>query len=452
MHRSALFVDLYELTMAQVYYKEKIFAPATFSLFIRAYPQNRAFFVHAGLEEAVRYLQNFYFTAIELNYLQKTGLFTEDFLDYLKHLRFTGNVTAVPEGTVFFRDEPILEVTAPIIEAQMVETFVVNAIHFQTIIASKAARCRIAGGDRTLVDFSPRRTHGYDAGLQVARASYIGGFRATSNVLAGKWWEIPIVGTMAHSYITAFKEEIDSFRAFSNSFPENTILVVDTYDTVSGTYKAARVGLEMKQRGYTLRGIRLDSGDMISLSRIARKILDEFGLHETKIFASGGLDEYEITRFLEEGSPIDGFGVGTHLGVSEDAPSADIAYKLVEYNGRPIMKLSTDKVTLPGQKQIYRYYSDNGDMDHDLLCLHDEARPHGGFPLLEPVMVDGKTIWHEPIEEMRKRCTKQINRLPDSIKKLRSPLLYPVNKSRSLETLEQKTREKALTQVRRPTK
>ncbi len=450
MNRSALFIDLYELTMAQVYYREKMFAPATFGLFIRKYPRNRSFFVHAGLEDVLCYLQDFHFTETEIEYLHKTGLFTKDFLDYLKDLRFTGNVRAVPEGALFFKDEPILEVTAPIVEAQLVETFVINAIHFQTTIASKAARCRVAGGDRTLVDFSLRRTHGYDAGLQVARASYLAGFDATSTVLAGKQWGIPIVGTMAHSYITTFEEEIDSFRAFSHSFPENTIAVVDTYDTLSGIYKAAQVGVEMKQRGNALRGIRLDSGDMVSLSKEARKILDEFGLNDTKIFASGGLDEYEITRFLAEGAPIDGFGVGTHMGVSEDAPSADIAYKLVEYDGRPILKLSTGKATLPGQKQVYRYYAENGFMDHDLLSLHTETGSEGGVPLLEPVMKDGKIVRYDSLEQIRKRCLEQVSKLPDSIKKLNDPQPYRVDKSDLLEALQTETQEKALKQIKRP--
>lgn len=434
--------------MGQTYYREHMFGPATFSLFIRAYPHNRSFFVHAGLEDVLNYLQNFYFTAIEIEYLQKTGLFQEDFLSYLKELRFTGNVRSMPEGTVFFKDESILEVTAPIIEAQLVETFIINAIHFQTLIASKAARCRIAAPDRTLVDFSLRRTHGYDAGLQVARASYVAGFNATSNVLAGQRWGIPITGTMAHSYITAFEEEIDSFRAFSRSFPEHTILVVDTYDTISGIYKAAEVGVEMKKTGNILRGIRLDSGDMVALSKEARKILDQHGLNDTKVFASGGLDEHEIARFLGDRAPIDGFGVGTHMGVSEDAPSADIAYKLVEYDGRPILKLSTGKATLPGQKQVYRHYSDNGYPSHDTLDLHNEEPPAKGYPLLIPVMVDGKSVWHEPLEQMRNRCIEHVSRLPDSIKKLKDPHLYQVDKSPSLEALRKKAEDKAMKQIK----
>jgi len=274
-------------------------------------------------------------------------------LHYLSTLRFTGDVFAIPEGRIFFKDEPILEITAPIIEAQLVEPFVINVINFQTTIATKASRCVYAARGRKLVDFSLRRTQGVDAGLKVARASYIVGFGGTSNVLAGKLYNIPVFGTMAHSFITSFKKEIDAFRAFSKIFPQNTVLLIDTYDTIIGAHKAAIIGKELLYQGKKLKGVRLDSGDMAPLSKEVRQVFKEAGLNNVMIFASGGFDEYKIAKVLEQGAEIDAFGVGTKMGVSADAPYTDIAYKLVEYDGRPVLKLSMGKKTLVGQKQAF---------------------------------------------------------------------------------------------------
>ena len=329
--RDALFADLYELTMAACYFENGMFAPATFSLYIRKYGPHRSYLVSAGLEEVLDFLERFQFMPDELDFLQSTGLFSIDFLNYLERLRFTGELFAIPEGRLFFKDEPILEITAPVIEAQLIESFIINAVNLQVSIASKAARCIHAAGGKNLVDFSLRRTQGTDAGMKVARASYIAGFGGTSNVLAGKLYSIPISGTMAHSFVLSFEEEIEAFRAFARTFPDRTVLLIDTYDTVSGAKKAAAVGREMLEGGHMLKGVRLDSGDIAKLSKEVRRILDEAGLKEVIIFASGGFDEFEIEEVLSKGARVDAFGVGTKMGVSADAPYNDIAYKLVEY-------------------------------------------------------------------------------------------------------------------------
>jgi len=355
----ALLTDFYEFTMAACYYHRQMFAPATFSLFIREYPTNRGYFVSMGLEDVLEFLESFHFSQKDLDYLKSLSFFSDDFLHHLSTLRFTGNVFAIPEGRIFFKDEPILEITAPIIEAQLVETFVMNIVNLQVTVASKAARCVYAAKGRDVVDFSLRRTQGIDAGLKVARASYIVGFAGTSNVLAGKLYNIPIFGTMAHSFVTSFEREIDAFRTFAEMFPENTVLLIDTYDTIVGAHKAAIVGKEMLNGGKKLKGVRLDSGNMVSLSKEVRAVLKEAGLNNISIFASGGFDEYKIAQVIKEGAEIDAFGVGTKMGVSADAPYTDIAYKLVYYDGRPVLKLSTGKKTLVGEKQVFRIKEKN---------------------------------------------------------------------------------------------
>ncbi len=334
----ALLLDLYELTMAQSYVDEGMTAPATFSLFARHLPRDWGYLVAAGLDDVLSYLETLAFGAEELSYLRSTGLFTPTFLDHLGRLRFTGSVRAMPEGTVCFPNEPLLEVTAPIVEAQLVESAIVNQVHFQTLIASKAARCVEAAVGRRLVDFGLRRTHGYDAGLKAARSAYLVGFDATSNVLAGQRYGIPIAGTMAHSYVEAFGDEAESFRAFVRAYPDGTTLLVDTYDTVRGIERAAAVGRELAAAGHRLGGVRLDSGDLGADSAEARRILDAAGLTDATIFVSGNLDEHTIAALLAAGAPIDGFGVGTRMGVSADAPYLDMAYKLVAYDGRPTLK------------------------------------------------------------------------------------------------------------------
>jgi len=391
MKNLALFTDLYELTMAASYYDHGMFEPATFSLFIRKYPTSRRYFISAGLADVLDYLKDLKFASDDLNYLEETGLFKPGFLSYLEKFRFTGDVFAIPEGRLFFVNEPIIEITAPLIESQIVETFIINAINLQVMIATKASRCVHVAWPRKLVDFSLRRTHGIDAGMKVARASFIGGFEGTSNVLAGKIYGIPIFGTMAHSFVISFEKEIDAFRAFAQSFPENVVLLVDTYDTVSGTVKAAEVGREMALKGQKLKGVRLDSGDIAHLSREVRKILKRTGLRETTIFASGAFDEYKIQRILDQAGDIDSFGVGTKMGVSADAPYLDMAYKLVKYAGRPVLKLSPEKITLASEKQIFRFTTSKGKLKRDVIGLRED-KLEGGEPLLNRVMTRGKVI------------------------------------------------------------
>ena len=368
-----LFTDLYQLTMAQSYFAQQRNQPATFSLFIRTYPQHHTYFVAAGLATVLEYLAQVHFPPSALAYLQATGRFSTDFLAYLATWRFQGEVMALPEGTVFFINEPVVEVTAPIIDAQLVESFIVNAVHLQTLIATKASRCVQAAPGRRLIDFALRRTHGMDAGMKVARASYLAGFDSTSNVLAGHVYDIPIAGTMAHSYILCFPEEIEAFRAFAATYPQHTVLLIDTYDTLTGARRAAVVGQEMARRGQRLLGVRLDSGDMTALSKDVRAILDAAGLPEVQIVASGGFDEYAMAQAIEDGACIDMFGVGTKMGVAADAPYYDMAYKLVQYAGRPVMKLSAGKATLVEAKQVWRRTVD-GQYAEDILPCGMKSR------------------------------------------------------------------------------
>jgi nicotinate phosphoribosyltransferase len=444
----ALFTDLYELTMAASYFQHRMFAPATFSLFVRKFPPDRGFLVAAGLAEVLHFLETFSFSSADLAFLQQTGRFHTAFLDYLAELRFTGEVHAMPEGRVFFANEPLLEITAPVIEAQLVETYVLNAIHLQTLIASKAARCVAAAQGRTLIDFALRRTHGIDAGVKVARASYLAGFASTSNVLAGKRYGIPFSGTMAHSFVQTFDDEEAAFSAYAETFPDETALLIDTYDTLVGAQRAARVGQEMQRRGHQLRGVRLDSGDLLSLSHETRRILDAAGLTATRIYASGGLNEYEVARLVTAGAPIDVFGVGTDMGVSGDAPSLDMAYKLVEYAGRPRLKLSSKKVSYLGKKQVFRLTDANGHYERDLLGLREESPSSvvpslpasQVLPLLEKVMEAGRPCHPLPsLQESREFCAAERARLTEPYKALRSPAVYPVTLTPRLASLQEET-------------
>jgi nicotinate phosphoribosyltransferase len=436
MKTTALFMDLYELTMAQAFYRHGMSAEATFSLFIRKYPPNRAYFVSAGLEDVVSHLESFHFEQKDLDYLQGLGLFSEDFLAYLSTLRFTGDAHAMPEGRIFFRDEPVIEITAPIIEAQLVETFVINAVNLQVSIASKAARCVHAAQGRRLVDFSLRRTQGMEAGLKVARSAYIAGFAGTSTVRAGMLYGIPVSGTMAHSFVVSFEREEDAFRAFAETFPENTVLLIDTYDTVAGARKAIQVAKELSKRGRRIKGVRLDSGDMAGLSREVRKLFLEEGMEGMSIFASGGFDEFKIARVLKEGGDIDAFGVGTKMGVSADAPYTDMAYKLVCYDGRPVLKLSTGKRSLVGKKQVHRIFRDSK-MVMDTIALRNEQIQGEG--LLEEVMRKGRRVKEpESLQSMRARFQQDFSALAEDHKKLENPSLYTVEISPELKTFQEK--------------
>ena len=430
---AALFTDLYEVTMAASYVRERMHGRATFSLFVRTLPPGRAFLVAAGLEDVLGFLRTFRFSDGALAYLDRLGRFEPDFLEVLRSVRFTGDVRAVPEGTVLFADEPLLEITAPILEAQLVETAVINFCHFQTMLASKAVRSVLAARGRPVVEFGLRRTPGVDAGLKAARSAFVAGATMTSDVLAARWYDIPPTGTMAHSYVAAFREEIDAFRAFARAFPAGTTLLIDTYDTVAGAHKAVTVAREMEARGERLGAVRLDSGDLVALSREVRRILDDAGLDYVRIFASGGLDEHEIDRLLGAGAPIDAFGVGTRMDVSADAPYLDMAYKLVRYEGRDVLKTSAGKETWPGEKQVYRVRTADGRLAHDVLALRDEPPPDGGEALLQPVMAAGAPLAPAPtLPEIRDRCAAQVAALPEALRALTGPAVSPVRYSARL--------------------
>ncbi len=415
----ALLLDLYQLTMAQSYFAEGMDErQAVFGLYARSLPAGWGSFVAAGLDDVLSYLEAFAFSGDDLAYLEETGLFTGSFLDRLSTVRFRGDVRAMPEGTPFFPDEPVVEVEGPVLEGQLVETIVLNEIHFQTLIASKAARAVDAAGGRTLVDFGLRRTHRHAAGMRVARSSYLAGFDSTSNVLAGRAYGIPIAGTMAHSYVECFPDELAAFRAYARAYPDRAILLVDTYDTLAGVRRAAVVARELAASGHRLVGIRLDSGDLLSLSREARTILDEAGFPDATVFASGGLDELEVAALLGAGAAIDGFGIGSKLGTSADAPYLDIAYKLVAFDGRPVLKLSPTKATFPGAKQVWRITDAQGSIALDVLGLAAEDEPEGGEPLLVPVMRGGRRVWSESLDTARDRCRSHRATLPEAVRGL----------------------------------
>ena len=410
----ALLTDLYELNMAASYLRRGMDEPATFSLFVRRLPPSRGFLVAAGLESCLDFLSSFSFEEEDLRYLSETLGYDDATIEAFRGLRFEGEVWAVPEGRVVLANEPLLEVTAPIAVAQLVETYLLNQVTFQSTIASKAARCRLAVRGADLVDFAFRRTQGAEAAMAVARATAMVGFVATSNVEAARRYGLRAAGTMAHSFIEAFPTEEEAFRAFAQDFPDRVTFLVDTYDTLNGVRTAVRV---IRELGLADRlGIRLDSGDLAALSREARRILDEAGLPSVRIFASGGLDEYDLEELARSGAPIDAFGVGTKMGVSADAPYLDSVYKLVEYAGRPVVKLATDKVTLPGRKQVFR--GPGG----DVIGLRDEDPPRGAEPLLVPVMRGGRRT--EPpgtIAEARARVEADLERLPEEARRIRDP-------------------------------
>lgn len=409
----ALSTDLYELTMAQSYLENGKTKPAVFSLFVRDLPKNRNFLVSAGLETLVERVRNFRFEEEDLAYLESLKRFSKDFLSYLESYKFSGDIYAIPEGRIIFENEPLIQIEASLPEAQILETLVINTIHFQTLIASKAARSRLACGGKPLVDFGLRRAHGVEAGEYAARAAYIAGVGGTSNLKAGKKFGIPVVGTMAHSYVMVFDSEEEAFKSFAKSFPENAIFLIDTYDTV----EAARKVVKLVKEGVPALAVRIDSGDLAGLSKAVRRILDEAGLDRVKIIASGGLDEYDVKRLLEEGAPIDFFAVGTKLVTSADSPYLDMAYKLVEYGGEPKVKLSPGKASFPYKRQIVRYYNGDGVMDHDESLRYGEKA--GGEELVVKVVEGGKTVYKFPsLNEIRDTFLKDAGRLPERLKGL----------------------------------
>jgi nicotinate phosphoribosyltransferase len=437
-----LFTDLYELTMAQAYLAEGLKETAVFTLFVRRLPEVRNFLLACGLESVLAYLQHVRFTESDLAYLRSLELFSDDLLTWLSGFRFTGDVYAVPEGTPVFANEPILEIVAPIAEGQLVETFVMNQIHVQTVVASKGARVAAAARGRPVVDFGARRTHGIDAAVKGARALYIGGIHATSNVLAGKVYGIPVAGTMAHSYVQAHADEREAFRAFARIFPGTTLLV-DTYDTLEGVRHVVELATHAPEE-LKIGAIRLDSGDLGALAREARRILDATGLQQIRIFASSGLDEHAIAALLDAGAPIDGFGVGTGMGVSEDAPAIDIAYKLAEYGGEARTKLSRDKPILPGRKQLFRQAKE-GKAVGDVIALAGEQLD--GRPLLRAVMQGGHRTSEagEDLQSIRRRAAEELAALPAHVTSLEhADPPYPVSISAALSQRHEEVRNKLM--------
>jgi nicotinate phosphoribosyltransferase len=417
-----LFTDLYQLTMAAGYAAAGNTGTATFDLFVRSLPPARNFLVAAGLADALDHLEALHVTDAELEHLARLDWCDDEFLELLAGLRFTGEVAAVPEGEVVFGNEPILRVTAPLIEAQVVETRLLNLVASQTMVASKAARVAIASGGRRFVEFGARRTHGGDAAMQAARSSWIAGASGTSLVAAGVAYGLPLAGTMAHSFVMSFDDELEAFRAFARRFPDGAVLLIDTYDTEEGARRVVQVARELAGEGVRIAGVRLDSGDLARLSRSVRQILDDGGLADATIFASGDLDEYRITELLGAGAPIDAFGVGTQLGTSADAPSLGAVYKLVADEGGPKIKLSEDKVTLPGRKQVWRIADDASDR-YDVIALDGEDIdvPDGCLarPLLATVMVDGRRTRPDPsLDEIQQRCRDAVAALPSRLRSL----------------------------------
>ncbi len=440
-----LFTDLYELTMAQAYYCQGMHQTATFDLTVRSYPANRGFLVSAGLDDVLDYLSGLHFDDEAIAYLDSLGMFRPDFLAFLRRLRFTGSVRAIPEGRLVFADEPVLEITAPIIEAQLAETYIINQVNLQTALATKAARCVWAAQGRGIADFASRRTQGSDAAMKMARVSYVAGFASTSNVLAASYYGIPPAGTMAHSFISSFPSELDAFRAYARSFPDRTVLLVDTYDTVAGAWNSVTIAKELEQAGKRLTAVRLDSGNYAELGWQVRRVLDRENLDYVRILVSGGLDEYELESLVQAGAPIDLFGVGTKAGVSADAPWLDIVYKLVCFDGRPVMKLSEGKMSIPGTKQIFRRREEDTGLTGDVIGLQEESGPVGAEPLLQEVMTDGRrTSPSTPLDELRHRFREEFQSLPVRFKDLRRPPAFPVSISRRLQRMTAEVREEAV--------
>lgn len=435
----ALSTDLYELRMAASYLRRGMTGPATFSLFVRTLPQDRGFLVAAGLDECLRALEEFHFTKDDLDYLRDVVGLRPDILEAFKGMRFTGEVWAIPEGAPVFAGEPLLEVTAPIAEAQMVETLLLNVITFQTAVATKAARCRVAAAGADLFDFSFRRTHGVEAAMAVARVSAIVGFAATSNAEAARRYGLIPSGTMAHSFVEAFADEESAFRAFAEDFPEHPVFLVDTYDTANGVRTAAAVASALGIRRF---GIRLDSGDLRALAGMARELLDQAGFPHAVIVASGGLDEYAIEQLVARHAPIDVYGVGTKMGVSADAPYLDTAYKLAAYGERPVMKLSPGKVSPPGAKQVFRSVSADLQTAEDLVGLRDEPPPPGYAPLMTRVMGDGRRTdprsAAETVIYARERFESEMRRLPRRCLIVRHPVPLIVRHTPALRGLQER--------------
>ena len=431
---SPLLTDLYQLTMLQAYLDHGLEDTAVFEFFVRKLPQDRNFLLAAGLEQVLDYLEGLHFSAEEIAWLETTGRFNQRLLDYLGTLRFNGDVHAMAEGTPCFANEPLLRLTAPLPVAQLVESRIINLLHFQTLIGSKAARVRLAAPDALLVDFGLRRAHAGEAGLLAARAGYLAGLDGSATVMAGQRFGIPIFGTMAHSFIEAHDDESTAFEHFARSQPDNVVLLIDTYDTEAGARRVVELAPRLRADGIRVKAVRIDSGDLAEHARRVRAILDAGGLTETGIFASGNLDEYALRALLDSGAPIGGFGIGTRLDVSSDAPSLDCAYKLQEYAGIPRRKRSEGKATWAGRKQVYRYCDDQGRPLRDSLTSADDAQD--GEALILPVMKDGRRLPVPGLEESRKHALTAIGKLSPELRDLQPAATpYAVEVSPALEAV-----------------
>ena len=427
---SPLLTDLYQFTMLETYLQNGMDKTAVFEFYVRKLPENRGFLIATGLDSVLSFLENFEFSPGEIDYLAQTKRFSPKLLDYLSTCRFYGDVYALPEGTVCFANEPLIRIVAPLPVAQLVETRLINLLHFETSIASKAARCVLAAGEKGLVDFGLRRTHGAEAGILAARAAYISGFAGTATVIAEKLYGIPIFGTMAHSYIEAYGSEEEAFVAFGRANPNNVTFLIDTYDTLKGAKAAVNAARRLSKEGVQTSAVRLDSGDFLALSKEVRSILDQNGLPEIRILVSGNVDEIMIRQLLADGAPIDAFGVGTKLDTSEDAPYMECAYKLMEYDGKPRLKKSSGKATLPGRKQVLRRLQD-GIMVGDLVA--EEGDLQEGAPLIAKVMDQGRRL-SPPANpaEIAAYTKSQLQSLPEYLRKLSSTPSYPVEIAPSL--------------------
>jgi len=435
---SPLTTDLYELNMIQAYLDRGEDAEAVFEFFVRRLPARRGFLLAAGLADALDYLETLRFSSQEIAWLKSTGRFRGNLLDYLANFRFTGDVHAIPEGSVCFANEPLLRITATLPQAQLVESRLINILHYQTLIASKAARMVLAAPGKALADFGLRTAHGAEAGLFSARASYIAGFAGAANVLAGDRYGIPIVGTMAHSFVQVHDDEMQAFENFARARPDGVILLIDTYDTEAGARKVVELAPKLKADGIAIRGVRIDSGDLTEMARKVRRILDDGGLKDVIILVSGGINEDVLAGMMKAGAPIDGFGIGVNLAASVDVPALDCAYKLQEYAGKAKRKLSEGKQTWPGRKQVWRSYDAQGRMSGDILSVETDKQP--GEPLIVQVIRAGKTVAPSPtLGQIRERAARDLARLPEPLRQLQPGANYSVKVADALATLTKQT-------------
>lgn len=439
---SALLTDLYQLTMLQAYFLRGMNGTAVFEFFVRRLPDERHFLLAAGLEQVIAYLEDLHFDDEEIAWLRESGMFDAGFVDSLQGFGFSGDAYALPEGTVCFSDEPIMRIVAPLREAQLIESRLINLLHFQTVVASKAARCVIAAQGKRLIDFGLRRAHGAEAAILSARASYLAGFDGTATALASPLMGIPVFGTMAHSFVQAHESESEAFAAFAYAFPGNTTLLIDTYDTESAARKVVSLANRLRQEeGINIKAVRIDSGDLAEMARRVRLILDGGGCGEIGIFATGSLDEYAVEKLVRDGAPIDGFGIGTRMNTSADTPFLDCAYKLQEYAGEPRRKRSPGKETWPGRKQVFRRFGDGGLMQGDMLAVEDEEMP--GLALLQPVLRNGKKVSAQPsLPAIRDYARSQLAALPSALKTLGEAAPYPVMVSKALRSMAQEADER----------